>query len=73
VENPRGCFVAGCKPTPDKRPRQLQTNLRTCGIQPAHKSMSTVVESPASNFAHELQTNCFINTDGRTLSCPKLL
>jgi hypothetical protein len=35
--------------------------------------MSTVVESPASNFAHELQVICFINTDGRIFSCPTLL
>jgi len=60
-------------PRPIERQRQLQTNLRICGNQPAHKSMSTVVESPASNFAHKPQAICFINTDGRIFSCQKLL
>ena len=60
-------------PRPTERPRQLQTNLRKCGSQPAHKSMSTVVESPASNLAHQLQAICFINADERILACPKPL
>lgn len=41
--NPRNTYVADLKSTPDARPRQPQTNLRTCGNQPAHKSMPTVV------------------------------
>jgi transposase len=32
--------------TPDPRERQPQTNTRECGIQPAHKSMPTVVKMP---------------------------
>lgn len=56
---------------PTERPRQHQTNLRKCGTQPAQKSMSTVVESPASNFAHQLHAICFINVDEKTLAGPK--
>jgi len=73
VENPRGSFVAGYKPTPDRKTEAAPDEPTECGTQPAHKSMSTVVESPVPNFAHELHAKGFINTDGRTLLCPKLL
>ena len=58
---------------PDVRQRQPQTNIRKCGNQSAHKSMPTVVESPASYFAHKLHAFDFVTTGGKDIIMPKAL
>ena len=58
-------YVAGEELTPDRRPRQPQTNLRKCGNQSAHKSMPAVVESPVPNFLHSLHLFDSIVTGGK--------
>ena len=73
VDNPRGPFVAGLRPMPDERQRKIQTNLRKCGNQPAHKSMPAVVESPVSNFAHLLRAPVFTIDGGKDTIMPTAL
>lgn len=58
---------------PDSRQRQPQTNIRICGSQPAHKSMPTVVESPAPYSAHELHKLDFVISGGKDIIMPKAL
>ena len=58
---------------PDERQRKVQTNLRNCGNQPAHKSMPAVVESPISNFVHLLHAAVFTIDGGKDTIMPLAL